>query len=148
MSSTAKPNRGANTFFTIALGCLMVAIVLSFIRRGGGTSISLEEARGIAKTLSTGEVKEPIVAFVTEWCPVCSALEQYLQSQSISYIHADVEKNAQAGELFHYVSRKTGSRGVPQIVIGTKILVGFNPAQFEEALFELRSGPPQVQPSN
>ncbi|MCB0361020.1 MAG: hypothetical protein KDD44_15330 [Bdellovibrionales bacterium] len=73
----------------------------------------------------------PIALFVTPTCPVCKAAEQYLLARNIPFSKFDVQQNTAAQKAFFQL---LNGSGVPLIVVGTEVLLGFNPELFQAAL--------------
>ena len=112
----------------ISLGLFLVA---NIARKSQPIEITATESREMLQALGGGGTQ--IIAFVTDWCPVCQYAERYLKQQQISYIRADIEKDRVSRKYFDDIASRTGSSGIPQIVVGTKVIVGFDQHGFEAA---------------
>lgn len=75
-----------------------------------------------------------IEIFVTDGCPHCRRLEQYLEQRNVRYKRVDIEKDAAGERRF----RELGGRGVPIIKIGSTIINGFNPEALESELARMK----------
>ena len=95
---------------------------------------SLNETKKIITLLGGEGDKIVPVVFMTSWCPACKYTVQEFNSKNIDFIQADVEKNETARKLFSRIKERTGSGGVPQILIGKEIFVGFNWSAIEKSL--------------
>jgi glutaredoxin len=84
----------------------------------------------VVSPYSDSNSKKKVEVFVTTWCPHCKELENYLNSNKISYIRYDIEKDA-VGQAKY---RQLGTRGVPVTKIGSEVISGFNPSRFHELL--------------
>lgn len=75
--------------------------------------------------------KETIKVFSTEQCPYCVMLKNYLDEHQIEYTKVDVSSDPKAAEeMFN----RSHHMGVPQIWIGDKTVVGYDPASINEIL--------------
>ncbi|MFH0863078.1 MAG: glutaredoxin family protein [Candidatus Altiarchaeota archaeon] len=72
-----------------------------------------------------------VLVYSTPACPYCRMAKDYLSRKSIAFkdidIAADREKAKEMIEL-------SGQMGVPQIVIGKNVIVGYDPDEIENAL--------------
>lgn len=69
--------------------------------------------------------------FATRWCPYCQQAREYFRQSGVPFVEHDIEQDRDARE------RKialTGSEAVPTVLIGTRVIVGFRPAEFQRAL--------------
>ncbi len=77
--------------------------------------------------LATGS--EPAVhIYITESCGYCKKAKAHMQAKGISYAEYDVEKDEAARDAF----RKYGGRGVPLMVVGEKVIHGWNADELDE----------------
>ena len=78
-----------------------------------------------------------IVLYSTTWCPHCAQVKEYFAGKNIPYENRDVEADPEAMDA---LLNRYESKGVPVLVIGNdeKVLKGFTPEQFENALAEVR----------
>ncbi len=118
---------------------LFLLLFSTIFKTSVGIELSSAESGEIVRALGGSPVEAPIVMFVTAWCPACRYAQKYLQARNINYIHADIEKNHSARLIFETLSKKSG-RGIPQILVGDLLLVGFDEGKFEQAQ-QLRSNP-------
>lgn len=125
-------------FDKLAFAVLVAALILLSMRFGGtgGDSdaevVSPENAREIFLKLG-GEAERPVViAFVTDWCPYCKALERWLSEHGVYYVRANIEKDRTAAAAFRKLTG--GQSGVPRTLIGTRLVEGFAPANLSAAL--------------
>jgi len=61
--------------------------------------------------------------YSTQTCPYCRMAKEYLDANNISYQNFDVGEDTLAREE---MARLTGQMGVPAIVIGGEIVIGFD----------------------
>lgn len=116
--------------FCIALWLLLLVGKLVF-NRSQPIAFDLMRAKEIARELGGDTGAVPIIAFVTGWCPACRAAERYFNEEKIAYIRADIEESELARQYFEELSHETGL-GIPQIIVGTQVLVGFDREIFEK----------------
>jgi len=72
-----------------------------------------------------------VTIYTTESCGFCKAAKAFLKRNHIAYTEYDVGKNpTKAQEMI----RISGQTGVPVILIGKKMIIGFDQDALEEAL--------------
>ncbi len=79
--------------------------------------------------------EEDVVIYTTTWCPYCRKARLFLNQAGIPFTEYDVEKSARAYEEYQRIS----GRGVPVIVVGDKIIQGFNKPAIKKALAQLNN---------
>jgi len=71
--------------------------------------------------------QEKLVIYTTPTCPHCIRALKHMQERKIAYIQKDVQHDrANQAEL-----RRIGGRGVPHMLMGSTVVVGFDPADFD-----------------
>ncbi len=72
-----------------------------------------------------------VIIYSTPTCHFCHAAKEFMDANSIAYedndVASDADKRAEMVE-------KTGQMGVPVIVIGEEIMVGFDEGKMKELL--------------
>jgi len=68
--------------------------------------------------------------FTTPSCPFCKALRAYLDARGIAYIEHNVNATQETRAAFY----ASGAQGVPVVMIGERVIEGFNPVAIESAL--------------
>lgn len=97
-----------------------------------------QEADGIALRLK----REPraqlqrmtpasVVMFATSWCPYCAKARAVFAKQGVGYTELNVEADSRAASFQHDVM---GMQGVPTIVIGNRVVQGFDEGAIVAAL--------------
>ncbi len=72
-----------------------------------------------------------VIIYSTPTCPYCVYAKNFFKEKGVSFEDIDVSKDrTRAMEMVE----KSGQMGVPVIDIGGKIIVGFQPAVFEELI--------------
>ncbi|RME78435.1 NrdH-redoxin [Candidatus Woesearchaeota archaeon] len=74
--------------------------------------------------------------YSTPSCPYCKAAKEYFKSEGIEYVDYDVSKDHKKAEEMLELS---GQTGVPVIVIGDYVIVGFDKEAITKALLEEKS---------
>ncbi|MGH7965835.1 MAG: glutaredoxin domain-containing protein [Candidatus Binatia bacterium] len=69
--------------------------------------------------------------YITSWCGYCRKAREFLQSQGISFIEYDIEKDPGAAERKQEIA---AGAGIPVAVINGQIVRGFSKAAYEKAL--------------
>lgn len=72
-----------------------------------------------------------ITIYSTPTCHFCQLAKEYMKTNGISYTECDVASDL---EKRKEMIDKSGQMGVPVIDIGGKIIIGFDEAEFAEAL--------------
>ncbi len=78
-----------------------------------------------------GKQKPRVVIYSTPDCPVCKRAKAYLAQKGIAYEEIDVSADRKAAA--EMVAR-SGQMGMPVILVGDAMLVGFNPLKLDAAL--------------
>lgn len=72
-----------------------------------------------------------VVIYTAPWCAYCQKAKSYLIENHIDFVNRDIESgNPDIDKLYQSI----GSKSIPQIVIGDKIINGFNKLVIEQAL--------------
>ena len=72
-----------------------------------------------------------VKVYSTPTCPYCTMAKDFLKDLNVEFEDIDVaEDQAAAKEMVE----KSGQMGVPVILIGDKVIVGFNKPAIEKAL--------------
>lgn len=69
--------------------------------------------------------------YSAEWCPWCHKAIDFLRENNVEVEVRDVGKNP---EFAKEVQDKTGQSGIPVIVVGEVVIIGFNQPKIKEAL--------------
>jgi glutaredoxin-like YruB-family protein len=72
-----------------------------------------------------------VLVYSTPSCPYCKMAKDYLAKKNVAYKEVDVAADANAAKQMIELS---GQMGVPQIVIGKNVIVGYDPDEIERAL--------------
>ena len=76
--------------------------------------------------------KQPrVIMFSTPTCSYCKTAKQYFRQQGIRFKNVDVSRNPDAARD---MIRRSGQQGVPQILVGNKIVVGFDRPKIDTLL--------------
>ncbi len=72
-----------------------------------------------------------VVVYTTPTCPYCKRAKDYLTQKGIDYVEYNVALDRdKAQEMI----QKSGQMGVPVIVIGDEVVVGFNQVLLDKLL--------------
>ncbi len=72
-----------------------------------------------------------VIVYSTPTCPYCKQIKAYLKEKSIEYDDIDVAANPdKAQEMID----KSGQMGVPVVMIGEEVIVGFDKEKINKAL--------------
>jgi len=78
------------------------------------------------------KVKQPrVIMFSTPSCSYCKTAKKYFRQQGIRFKNVDISRNPAAARD---MIRRSGQQGVPQILVGNKIIVGFDRPKIDRLL--------------
>ena len=69
--------------------------------------------------------------YTTNHCPYCVMAKEFFKKNDVAYTEINVEEDEAAAEE---MIEKSGQMGVPVIVIGDKLTVGFDQERLQELL--------------
>ncbi|MFN7991733.1 MAG: glutaredoxin family protein [Candidatus Micrarchaeia archaeon] len=72
-----------------------------------------------------------VIVYSTPTCPYCVMAKSYLKSRGVRY--EDVDVSLDRGRAMEMI-RASGQQGVPVIVIGGRVIVGFDRPGIDHAL--------------
>jgi len=77
-----------------------------------------------------------VIIYGAEWCGACHDAARYLRKKGIPYVEKDVEKDATAAREMREKLAKAGlhTGSIPVLDVRGKVVVGFNPAEVDDAL--------------
>jgi len=82
-----------------------------------------------SKSPATG-MPQGLTMFSTAWCGVCKTARSYFIAKGIRFTEIDIEKSPEGRRQYESL----GVRGVPAIVLGSKVMMGFGPDAFQAML--------------
>ena len=130
------------TFVNITIVTIFAMAIFATIATkssvGSAAELDPSIAQSIHSELGSKTSKKPVVVFMTTWCPACQAAEKFLKQNNIEYVKADVEKDRTAYKNFQKITGGKGS-GVPVILIGREVMIGYDPQAILNALSESSS---------
>lgn len=76
--------------------------------------------------------KQPrVIMFSTPSCSYCKTAKSYFRQKGIRFKDVDVSRDAAAARD---MVRRSGQQGVPQILIGNKVVIGFDRPKIDNLL--------------
>ncbi len=75
--------------------------------------------------------KQRVILFTTPTCTYCKKTKRYLRERGIPFKDVDVSKDPRAARD---MVRRSGQQGVPQILIGNQVVVGFDRPKIDKLL--------------
>ncbi len=72
-----------------------------------------------------------VVVYSTPSCPYCTLVKDYLRKKQVQFEDYDVSRDQRRAEE---MIRKSGQMGVPVVDVNGRVLVGYRPAEIEQAL--------------
>lgn len=91
----------------------------------------MKPAVPVKAATNAGSKQPPVKVYVTNGCPWCRKLENYLDRYRVTYTKVNVETDPASA---HEMTKKSGQRGVPQSDIGGTMVVGFDVARISKLL--------------
>jgi glutaredoxin len=73
-----------------------------------------------------------ILVYGTDWCKYCDMTRQYLRDRKVNFLYKDIEKNEAGGRQFDKL--RAGGRTFPLVIIGNRMIMGYAPEEFEDAI--------------
>lgn len=77
------------------------------------------------------EKAKTVIIYSTPTCSYCIQAKEYFNDNKIKYKEYDVSENEKARTE---MVTKSGQMGVPVIIIGKKVIIGFDKTEIKEAL--------------
>ncbi len=68
-----------------------------------------------------------VVIYTTPTCPHCRRALKHMQDRRIAYVQKDIQHD----RANHAEFKRIGGRGVPHILMGSHVMVGFSPQGFD-----------------
>lgn len=84
--------------------------------------------------------KAPVTIYSAEWCGACKQAKAWMKQNKIAFVERDVEKDPKALDDLRADAQRAGvpysslARKVPVIVVGDKVMSGFDPGAIQAAL--------------
>ncbi|PKL15178.1 MAG: NrdH-redoxin [Spirochaetae bacterium HGW-Spirochaetae-6] len=72
-----------------------------------------------------------IKVYTTPTCHFCQKVKDYLKAKNVAYSELDVSKNPQYAQE---MVQKSGQMGVPVVLLGNQIVVGFDKPKIDKIL--------------
>jgi glutaredoxin len=99
--------------------------------RARETQVARAAAGSQRASYSAAAATPTAILYSADWCGACRKAKRYLTRRGVAYEERDVDDPAIAAELL----RKTGSRSIPVIDVGGRVLTGFSAGSYD-ALIE------------
>ena len=72
-----------------------------------------------------------VVVYSAEWCPWCKRAKEFLKNNGVEFVEKNVDKDPKAGAE---ILQKSGQTGIPVIIIGDEVIVGFDEPKLKQLL--------------
>lgn len=117
------------------------SLYLVFLVAGIGLgSIALKAPAFFKKTTVVGNYEAyyagapgKVVMYGTQSCPYCAKTREYFKEHKIAFVDRDVQHDAAAALQF----KQLGGESVPRVLIGDRLILGYVPSGFDDALARL-----------
>lgn len=108
------------------------AKILSITALALGLLVSGLSSRSLAADdAGTGKPAPMVVMYSTSWCGYCKMARNFFKSRKIEFVDYDIEKDRDAYDRFRAINPQGG---VPTVVIGKKIVLGYSEDAYKTAL--------------
>ncbi len=87
---------------------------------------------GEKRTAAKGSKPDPVILYMTSWCPYCRKTAAYLKRKGVDFVEKDIEKDPRAAQ--EVIRKARGYGGVPVVDIDGTIIQGYSPERMEAAL--------------
>jgi len=98
-------------------------------KAGRGQRVPAEAAAELARLAPSR-----VVMFATDWCPYCAKAREVFREQGVRFTEINVERDAEGAR---FQAEQLRANGVPTIVIGNRLIHGFDEGQILAGLKEL-----------
>ncbi|MCX6767164.1 MAG: glutaredoxin family protein [Candidatus Micrarchaeota archaeon] len=72
-----------------------------------------------------------VTVYSAEWCPWCTRVKDFLAKNKVAFVEKKVDKDQDAAAE---VLQKSGQTGIPVIIIGDEVIVGFDEPRLRQLL--------------
>ena len=87
------------------------------------------------RPVSGDPADNPIVLYVTEWCPYCAQAREYMAAEGVPHTVVDIEKDPAGRERFLAINEAIGGQGgIPIVAVGPQTMQGWNAEAAREML--------------
>ena len=98
-------------------------------------SVEKKSPRVVEERLPVVTQQATAEMYSTSWCGYCRKAREYFQARGIPLIEYDIEVDAAAAQRKQQIDSRPG---VPLVVINGKLIHGYAPAKYEQALANQR----------
>lgn len=74
-----------------------------------------------------------VVMYGTQSCPYCAKTREYFHEKKVVFVERDIQQDPAAARQF----KELGGNAVPRVLIGDRLISGYNPSVFDDALERL-----------
>ena len=109
---------------------MRITSLLLLLRVAGAAANWQQITRLIRPSYPQGPGNAQVTMYSTQTCGYCARARRYCDRQGAAYQDHDIEPSQAARRAY----QSSGGRGVPVIVIGDKVIHGFDEGQIRRAL--------------
>ena len=91
------------------------------------------KAAKIGRTAQEIDSSCDVILFTTASCPYCKRARAFLKTKEIPYCEKDINRKKANKAAYKYV----GGRGVPVLVIGNRVVHGYNTSAISKAVKQI-----------
>lgn len=85
----------------------------------------------VPKPANPKKVRKKVVIYSTHTCPWCKKTKEFFRVNKVKFMNKFVDNNKKnAQEMI----KKSGQQGVPVVLVGDKVIVGYNESKLKNAL--------------
>ena len=74
-----------------------------------------------------------VIIYSTPTCPYCTLAKKFMKEKNVAFTEINVADDENAAQE---MIKKSGQMGVPVIVVGEQIIVGFDKSELERVLLK------------
>ena len=109
---------------------MRVTSILLLLCAAGAAANWQQIASLVQPSRPLGPSSAQVTMYSTQSCGYCARARRYFDQQGVAYQDHDIERSQAARRAY----QSLGGRGVPVIVIGDKVIHGFDEGQIRRAL--------------
>lgn len=118
-----------------------ISVYIAFLLAGIGLGYVVMKAPSFLKKTSIegnyqayyAGAPAKVVMYGTQSCPFCAKTREYFNERKVAFVERDIEHDATAARQF----KELGGSAVPRVLIGNRLITGYIPSGFDDALAQL-----------
>lgn len=91
---------------------------------------SSKKKKKFEKKAKFPKIGKKVVIYSSRDCPWCAKTKEFFKANKIPFTNKDVANRKNADEMI----KKSGQQGVPVVVVGSKVIIGYNEGKLRREL--------------